>query len=234
MVNKIGNNSDRFSIVENPDIKYPIVETVLKFHTDSLIDNHRYKSWEHCFNAFGNSSDIDYLSLNLAFYLASWGMMRASSGLLQKDYKIHYPVVEILLDSSYDPIRFCYERELNKKHLSLIVDVGNRIKKYYESIEFRDGKNRLKTITPTDTLITKVLLGTLGCVPAYDRYVISGFKKMGIKPVTFNNNSLESLLCFIERNEPEFKSVQSLVNNSGCKYPLTKIVDMYFWQIGYY
>ena len=36
--------------------------------------NHRYLSWEHCYDAFGNSNNsIDYLALHLAFYLASLG-----------------------------------------------------------------------------------------------------------------------------------------------------------------
>lgn len=45
---------------------------------------------------------MDYLSLQLAFYLASWGMYRGSSFLLQKDYKIYIPVVEEVLKSKYD------------------------------------------------------------------------------------------------------------------------------------
>ena len=59
--------------------------------------NGRYLSWEHCHKAFsqarGHSAcDTDYLSLHLAFYLASWGMYRGSSFLLSKDYLIHEPV----------------------------------------------------------------------------------------------------------------------------------------------
>ena len=46
--------------------------------------------------------DYDYLSLQLAFYLASWGMYRGSSFLLQKDYKVHEAVVKELLDSKYN------------------------------------------------------------------------------------------------------------------------------------
>ena len=29
-------------------------------------------------------------------------------------------------------------------------------------------------VSPTDTLVTKVLLGTLGCIPAYDTFFING------------------------------------------------------------
>jgi hypothetical protein len=46
--------------------------------------------------------DYDYLSLQLSFYLASWGMYRGSSFLLQKDYKVHIPAVKELLNEKYD------------------------------------------------------------------------------------------------------------------------------------
>lgn len=72
-------------------------------------ENGRYRSWEHCYSYFikGRSSkeiDYDYLSLQLAFYLASWGMYRGSSFLLQKDYKVHIPVVKELLSKKYDAL----------------------------------------------------------------------------------------------------------------------------------
>lgn len=46
---------------------------------------------EHCYKCFhdarnNSTPDLDYLSLQLAFYLASWGMYREASFLLQKDY----------------------------------------------------------------------------------------------------------------------------------------------------
>lgn len=39
-----------------------------------------------------NDVNLDYLSLQLAFYLASWGMYRGSSFLLQKYYRVHIHV----------------------------------------------------------------------------------------------------------------------------------------------
>ena len=70
-------------------------------------ENCRYRSWEHCYSHFMRSRgqknvDYDYLSLQLSFYLASWGMYRGSSFLLQKDYKVHIPAVKELLNEKYD------------------------------------------------------------------------------------------------------------------------------------
>lgn len=70
-------------------------------------ENARFRSWEHCYKSFydarkNNNQDYDYLSLQLAFYLASWGMYRGSSFLLQKDYKVHIPVVKKIMKNEYD------------------------------------------------------------------------------------------------------------------------------------
>ena len=51
--------------------KILIMEKVIwKFFTPILDDvNHRYKSWEHCYNAFDNKNESNNnLSLNLGFY----------------------------------------------------------------------------------------------------------------------------------------------------------------------
>ena len=85
-----------------------IIKSSTEFYNDLKVDeNGRYRSWEHCYSHFikargSQEIDYDYLSLQLAFYLASWGMYRGSSFLLQKDYKVHIPVVKELLNEKYD------------------------------------------------------------------------------------------------------------------------------------
>lgn len=49
-----------------------------------------------------SSPDFDYLSLHLAFYLASWGMYRGSCFIFHKDYKVHTTIVEAILKPEYD------------------------------------------------------------------------------------------------------------------------------------
>ena len=87
-----------------------IINQGLKFYNKLREDeNGRYKSWEYCYKVFhdahisSNIDDnyIDYLSLHLSFYLASWGMYRGSSFLLQKDYKVHKPVITEILKEDY-------------------------------------------------------------------------------------------------------------------------------------
>ena len=65
-----------------------IINASQRFYDELKHDpNARYRSWEHCYSNFYHARgkeviDVDYLSLQLAFYLASWGMYRGSSFLI--------------------------------------------------------------------------------------------------------------------------------------------------------
>ena len=96
------------------------------------------------------------------------------------------------------------------------------------------GTDKSKPISPTDTLLSKIMLGTLGCVPAYDRYFIDGLKEMKMEHASFNEASLNELFNFIDKNQNEVIQVQKLIlSKTQIHYPQMKILDMYFWQIGY-
>ena len=85
-----------------------LISAAQTFYDDARAnENGRSRSWEHCYRAFRDartdpSPDYDYLSLHLAFYLASWGMYRGSCFIFQKDYKVHTPIVEEILKPEYD------------------------------------------------------------------------------------------------------------------------------------
>jgi hypothetical protein len=87
---------------------------------------------------------------------------------------------------------------------------------------------------PSDTLVTKVLLGTLGCLPACDRYFIAGFKSAGFSFSSLNANSVARILQFCHGNLAALRVEQARIEKvGGIRYPLMKLVDMYFWQLGY-
>lgn len=206
---------------------------VSNFYSEIESDKfHRYKSWEHCYKEFSVNNDIDKLSLHLAFYLASWGMYRGSSGLLQKDYKVHHGAVEIIISSKYQSIR-AFESEIKREHIPLILELFNELSKYYGDIEYV--RNREKSnITSTDTLITKIMLGTLGCLPAYDRFFNRGLVEAGITQKV-GKRSLNQLFDFIDIDNNAgliAKAATDTVSNN-LKYPTMKIIDMFFWSVGY-
>ena len=215
-----------------------ILESSVKFYdTLKKDENGRYRSWEHCYSNFINArhnknAELDYLSLQLAFYLASWGMYRGSSFLLQKDYKIHIPVVKELLKEEYDPLAGIDCVELKReKNQRLLEKINAFLDEYYSNIR-GEVKNIKVRNQLSSTLITKILMGTLGCVPAYDRYFISGIKKQKVASGNYNMKSIGQLVDFYESNIVELENIRKDMKVNGMAYPQMKILDMAFWQIG--
>jgi hypothetical protein len=94
-----------------------------------------------------------------------------------------------------------------------------------------NGKQKL--INVTDTLVTKIILGTLGCVPAYDRYFIDGMRNCKIKYSIFFEVNLNSVVDYYRKNQSEFDGAQQVIyEKTKITYPSMKLVDMYFWEIG--
>ncbi|AWX43617.1 hypothetical protein HME9304_00608 [Flagellimonas maritima] len=178
----------------------------------------RYNSWNHCFKAFDTIDDQKLLSLHLGFYLASWGMYRGSSKLLERDYLVHEDAIEII--EKYKYLRCGLEQEIALHNLEGILNLIQDLSFYYKTTH---------DVTPTDTLISKIILGTLGCLPAFDRFFIDGVKEKEYSFKTLKKKSLESLFTFVETNQLELKNIQKL----HPQYPIMKIVDMYYWQIGF-
>ena len=76
-------------------------------------------------------------------------------------------------------------------------------------------------------------MGTMGCVPAYDRYFISGIRKYNVANGIFNLKSILQLIDFYNNYYKEFETVRSKMNVEEIEYPQMKILDMCFWQVGF-
>ena len=216
-----------------------IIESATTFYNQLKGDqNGRYRSWEHCYKCFYDARDIsdpdyDYMSLQLAFYLASWGMYRGSSFLLQKDYKVHIPVVEEILKERYDSLFGLECVELRKKEVKdRLSDIESFMMDYYDDIRKQVKETEVKNKLST-TLITKILMGTFGCVPAYDRYFIDGVKDQKITTGNYNIKSLMGLVDFYEDNRSRLEKARKSLKVYDLPYPQMKLLDMGFWQIGF-
>ena len=216
-----------------------IIRSATTFYDNLKADeNGRYRSWEHCYKCFhdarnNSKADLDYLSLQLAFYLASWGMYRGSSFLLQKDYRVHVPVVQEILNPKYDCLFGMECIDLRKKEIQgRLTDIESFMADYYDDIRKRvkeiEVKNQLSS-----TLITKILMGTLGCVPAYDRYFIDGVKDQKVTTGNYNIKSLLGLVDFYEHNMSKLENARKRLEVYDLQYPQMKLLDMGFWQIGF-
>ena len=75
-------------------------------------------------------------------------------------------------------------------------------------------------------------MGTLGCVPAYDRYFIAGIKNQKIATGNYNIKSIMQIVDFYEKNADRLESARLEMLVDGMPYPQMKLLDMGFWQIG--
>jgi hypothetical protein len=217
-----------------------IKNEILAFYNSLAADpNHRYRSWEHCYGyfrqhaSFRTKADYDIASLHLAFYLASWGMYRGSSDLLWKDYKIHKLAILKLLEPKYTSLWRLNLGDSNYDGVfaELIVSLSEELKQIYrEQITTVNGKK--KNHQPSEILITKILLGTVGCTPACDRFFIIGFRHK-LQYSTFGRTFLCRVFQFYREHAAEFLETQQAISQSGrFDYPVMKLIDMYFSNLG--
>lgn len=209
------------------------------FYEDARRDeNGRSRSWEHCYRVFRDartdpSPDYDYLSLHLAFYLASWGMYRGSSFLLQKDYKVLVPVVEKILKPEYDCLFGLACADVRNSDVweqleNLYDDIANYFRPIRDQVA---GREIASPVSPV--LITKILMGTLGCVPAYDRFFQDGVATCKVTTQEYSRNSLLKLVDFYEEHNDRLEEARRGMRVGDLTYPQMKLLDMGFWQVGF-
>ena len=197
----------------------------------------RYTSFDYCYNYFSNNTNeyiienMETSCLNLGFYLASWGMLRGSSFLLQKSVKHYEPTIKYIakLDKSIWEIDVdSYTEDNIKKILKIYSDIKNLL---------------VKEKSQDRTLVTKTLLGVFGFIPAFDSYFVKAFKlitngECGFSSV--NKKSLQKISEFYLVNKIEIdefaKSTKTYSFMSGEKtnksYSKAKIIDMYGFIVG--
>jgi len=76
------------------------------------------------------------------------------------------------------------------------------------------------------------MLGTIGCVPAIDNLFKVGAGIYSNR--SFDEKLMVQIIEFSEKNRDCIRQCQSLIQAElEYFYPPMKIVDMYFWQLGY-
>lgn len=197
--------------------------------------NERFTSFDYCYNyfysfykednllEFASEDNIQMSCLQLGFYLASWGMMR-NSFLMKKSVKNF----ETLIINIANMDHFLWEIDVNnytEKNIDALMECKSEI---FGS--FGDNK-------PSDTLITKIMLGVFANVPAFD----NNFKNSSINLKTFNKNSLRALKDFYEKNKTIIDSfkVKTLqfskgknIKETDILYSKAKLIDMYGFMDG--
>ena len=221
----------------------------------------RGNSWTYCHQAYvkAGTKDPDYLALQLAFYLASWGMYRGSSFLLELDYKIHIPAVEMMMEDQYRDL-FAVDNpfahpEMAQKYKALMFGnqgIYTRLEEYYlqahKDIAWQrkeyakkhpsqtPKKARHDPVQESDTLLTKILLGVYGCVPAYDRYFKDGIGFFGKQKLLKADGKAicggEKALCTLLADGRLKQELDEYWQKHKDEYTFMKVVDMYFFSLG--
>ena len=99
----------------------------------------RYSSFDYCYNYFrefyekqrikdlSNRGNLQGSCLQVGFYLASWGMYRGSSFLLQKSLKHLEKLINLI--SKLDPIYWEIDVDsYSEESISHLIDLGNFIR----------------------------------------------------------------------------------------------------------
>jgi hypothetical protein len=199
--------------------------TIRYFLNAYKVPNQRFLSWDHCYSFFNTANtrhETHMACLHLGFYLASWGMYRGSGWLLDKDYLVHEKVVIEILKPDYQRLKDATAADYvnNADLIDLLFVLRNKIREIYKNV----AQNY-----PSDILVTKILLGTLGCVPAYDRFFKAGLKKYQ-QPQIFSKKSFLKFMCFCLENQQDLDAFKKSIGKNN--YPDMKIIDMYFWHVG--
>jgi hypothetical protein len=202
----------------------------------------RYASFDYCFNYFHSfkvedrkkMADADHMEiscLHLAFFLASWGMLRASSFLLQKSIKFYEPLIKYISgadDSLWKIDAHNYSKEKNI----------HKLIKCYADIEKSLGKKKDEA---SSILVTKIMLGVFGNVPAFDTYFIRGSglgssseksRKKSLERISLYYNDHKSLIDAEAKKRKNFDFLARIGDTSKVIYTRAKIIDMIFFARG--
>jgi len=222
-------------------------DTVLNLFHKECTPTHRYASFDYCFNYFQDSraeqmeTDIEKSCLELAFYLASWGMLRGSSFLLQKSIKHYEPLIKYIIQLKKDNHSIWnidahnYENDSIQTILEIYKNITNLIMN-------NDKSTRHLVLT------TKIMLGVFGCISAFDQFFTDTFREIckkfpernGFRSV--NKDNLIQIKNFYEANKEDIEILRNKIHtldfNTGeftqKKYTRAKIIDMYGFAKGFY
>lgn len=215
------------------EIKQNDIEEYVLSYASSIEPYSRYASFDYCYNYFRKTDDLtidlEKSCLVLGFYLASWGMFRGSSFILQKSLKHFKSTINYInsLPKAAWEIDVPY---YNKDNIGIIKAIYDEI----QSCLIPMSKQHL-------TLVTKILLGVFGFIPAFDDLFCQSFREIfngtcGFRVV--NDHSLNCIKQFYDSNSESIEKLSSEIytinfydgQETDINYPKAKIIDMYAWQ----
>jgi hypothetical protein len=200
----------------------------------------RERSWDFCFNYFQDrpeqTRDLELSCLQLGYYLASSGMLRGGAYLARKANASEYRrAVEVIQDRTPALAGLDMHSYADTDVRALLLDTYHDL----AAALLPEGGD-------PHTLVTKVMLGVWGVIPAFDRFFVEHFRSLGDTPKERSafrvpqERSLLLLSSFYTGHADEIDSLAGRFTTvdfdgqpTSRRYTRAKVVDMYAVQAGY-
>ena len=201
----------------------------------------RESSFDYCFNHFRSFHEqgnlpallkpphLQEACLHLAAYLASWGMYRGKSMLLQRSARQYVPLVEVIVNADSRVWTLDVDN-YTRENFDLLVNLERQV------CDALEGKNER---TPTITLTTKVMLGVFGNIPAIDTFVYNGLRDVqGVRADKLNERTRQARVNFYDAHKTVFDAYAVRTVDFDTEqpthrvYPKAKLVDMALFMHG--
>lgn len=216
------------------------VEQFLASQPEDSATGGRARSFDHCWNYFQRTplptEDMEKSCHILGFYLASWGMYRGSTYLFRSTSAAHLqPVIEYIEDNQ-ERLRGLDLSDYGEEGRDSVIDSFRGIR---EALHLPDGTSYL-------ILTTKVIVGTVGFLPAFDRYFVDGIRSLygRARQPSFSQVDIKSLTALFDiytanKGPIDALAAKTVTNDFTTGEPTTvnatraKVLDMYGFQRGY-
>ena len=200
----------------------------------------RLLSWEDCylffqehFAALATGKDEDLLTraeFQLGLYLASFGMYRGSSDLLELHRSVYRPLIVALCTAALENGVSAFKEITDH---NIVVALAKKTKDSLQDLN----------ISATPTLISKILMGTFACLPSFDQNLRTAVENLKTNPKTKDLPHVQNLsfgpiqgveawLNFANTNQFFFKKISPHFKSADRSYPTMRVVDLYLWFSG--
>ncbi|MDV6373053.1 hypothetical protein [Deinococcus arenicola] len=219
------------------------IDTNIKAFFDNREENRclpdeRNASFDYCYNYFqefrrnnkiseiASSENLERSCIQISFFLASWGMLRGSAFLSKKSAHHYKKLIDIVAKEPESTWAIDVDQYGDTGSTEILLELTGKIRK---AISLSGtGEEEVSEI-----LITKIILGIFGNIPAFDSYFLKGFGNYWV-----NKESLKIIYDFYMANGEIIDGYKiptiGFVDGepTSRSYPQAKIIDMIFFMEG--
>lgn len=217
-----------------PHLADELVKTLIDEFMKNRLVNKRDASYDFCYLYFQRNKgklggkNMECSCMHLWSYLASWGMLRGSSALLQCSPAVLKELIKYLDLISTSAIWSADVNTYDSNTKQLIIDVYNKIASIL--------KNNTQNV-PSVTLVTKIMLGVFGCVPAFDTFFTKTFRVLYDDFRSVRDTELSDIMDFYIKHKAIIDKMAIPVidfgeNPTSYHYKKAKLIDMFGFMVG--